>query len=471
MWWTRKEQALTPDQSKYARRNRHSAGRRRHNKDEGPFPVAETTSGIEVSLPNMGSKSTLQQQQQPQEASPCAVPELHSPAHPFLSVAHVLAERRKVHRAQFAATNWSSGEDINAVPKQFSLQGFGPRNHRVPLFGSRRLNTQHEELMFDDAKALLRNKDVSNELQCLRDELEYLDAEITFLLQDRDDIEKCTLRLSPRSTEASPKQQKQQPKTDAAEHAARASCLTFLLQKEQLREALLTECGCRRQLKPTGSSGALTIRPADCHLDGAASIQHICFVQKDQSTSLFVSTDDSTTCHGRLPQQLASRLIAADYDCNELLYLTTGPGGAYFAEFRSGECWWAVPDDELDVLCREWEAPAVVLGPTFTVRDKTGRAYATPSWIIVARDGRVAWKNLPARLHENLQGRVASEAAPAEVALGYGDSYFVRFLDGSVDYNLPAHIVEILEQRGGKDPTSVYMHPELPGDFVIRHGE
>jgi hypothetical protein len=53
--------------------------------------------------------------------------------------------------------------------------------------------------------------------------------------------------------------------------------------------------------------------------------------------------------------------------------------------------------------------------------------------------------------------------------LGYGDSYFVRFLDGSVDYNLPAHMAEAMEDAATRSPTSICLHPELPDDYIVRH--
>ena len=69
-----------------------------------------------------------------------------------------------------------------------------------------------------------------------------------------------------------------------------------------------------------------------------------------------------------------------------------------------------------------------------------------------------------------LKSRLANEAAVEEVALGSGDSYFVRFLDGTVDYCLPAHmgvVCQKLEQEGSA-VTSISLHPNLPYDFVIR---
>jgi hypothetical protein len=62
-------------------------------------------------------------------------------------------------------------------------------------------------------------------------------------------------------------------------------------------------------------------------------------------------------------------------------------------------------------------------------------------------------------------------SAPAEVSLGPGGSYFIRFLDGTVDYCLPAEIAEVCEdiERRGGEITNITLHPEISHDFVIRH--
>ena len=76
--------------------------------------------------------------------------------------------------------------------------------------------------------------------------------------------------------------------------------------------------------------------------------------------------------------------------------------------------------------------------------------------------------NLRAQSHRTLEERMASEAAPVDVSLGFGDSYFVRFLDGTCDYCLAAHVADVIASRS-LDVTSVYLHPDLPNDFVLRH--
>ena len=61
-------------------------------------------------------------------------------------------------------------------------------------------------------------------------------------------------------------------------------------------------------------------------------------------------------------------------------------------------------------------------------------------------------------------------AAPCEVSLGRGGSYFIRFLDGTVDYCLPAvaaDICEEIERRGGV-LTNIVLHGDSY-DYIVRH--
>jgi hypothetical protein len=166
----------------------------------------------------------------------------------------------------------------------------------------------------------------------------------------------------------------------------------------------------------------------------------------------------------------------------DLVYLSTGPMGAYYAEFRSGERWWgtAAEDTEFDAICSEWDVCRVAFGPCSAIvasedgRDhdhhQHGHRHAT-SWIVLAQDGRVAWKNVPSRLHGKLERRLASEVAPGEVSLGPGGSYFVRFLDGTVDYCLTAAAARACRsiEATGSSIASVTLHAELSHDFIIRH--
>ena len=256
-----------------------------------------------------------------------------------------------------------------------------------------------------------------------------------------------------------------------------------------------------------------------CREGGAAThIQQIALLCKEGGTELsfFLGRDQGkSVCWGHLPDRLFRRMqdqgMNPKQSASELAYVATGPMDYYYAEFRSGEAWWgsAVEDRAFHSICTEWDVYRVTFGPCLVVEDDqdgmgcslggggveagsslpTGpmsssspngapsqqqqqpHRHKTSSWVILSRDGRVAWKNIPSRLDRLLQSRVASDAGVAEVSLGCGDSYFCRFLDGTVDYCLPstvAAICEQLESTGSTTITSIALHPELSHDFVIR---
>jgi hypothetical protein len=71
-------------------------------------------------------------------------------------------------------------------------------------------------------------------------------------------------------------------------------------------------------------------------------------------------------------------------------------------------------------------------------------AFASDSWIVIGKDGDVFWKNIPQGLHEIMVSLGSiSAAAPCEVSLGTKGSYFIRFLDGTVEYSLPSFMVDL----------------------------
>jgi hypothetical protein len=247
------------------------------------------------------------------------------------------------------------------------------------------------------------------------------------------------------------------------------------------------------------STVVVTVRPETCRDGGgAATLQHVALLAGSTSPTeaggFFVSRDGihgggagaSATHHksnrayywGHLPDRLFRRMKNAGMDPKhhhacDILYLSTGPMGAYYAEFRSGECWWgsAAEDTEFDALCAEWEVGRVAFGPCSSAVDGRCHEHRATSWIVLGRDGRVAWKNLPSRLHGKLERRLASEVAPAEVSLGAGGTYFVRFADGTVDYSLPVAAARVCRaiEADGSSITSIALHAELPHDFIVRH--
>ena len=350
--------------------------------------------------------------------------------------------------------------------------------------------------LVQDAIALLQQHDVTDELECVKQELSLLDVEISALQADRDDIEKSSMRVA---ISASDTQEGEKPPlalhweishkllkgnlTDSERKSlqeARGSSLTVSLHSKSVRDAFFSYCGYKPSGGSSKTSSFVTLSPHFCATDGEAStIQHISLLMGLPEVGFLLSRDESkSSFYGRLPNRLFRRMQSHGMNpksgAGEILYLSSGPLGCYYVEFRSGDCWWGTSvdddqdDDEFCAICREWDVSRVVFGPGDSIEDPSGHVYRATSWIILARNGRAAWKNIPSRLHHLLEGRMASEAAPAEVALGYGDSYFVRFLDGTVDYCLPAHVADVIEKRQ-LDVTSVYLHPGLAQDVVLRH--
>eukprot|EP00957_Ditylum_brightwellii_P161176 12272310-Ditylum_brightwellii.AAC.1 len=246
------------------------------------------------------------------------------------------------------------------------------------------------------------------------------------------------------------------------------------------------------------------------------------------SGSFFISFDDGTSyCHGALPPRLADRIEreAQKADCNELpslRYLATGPGGSYYTELTNGECWWGTcyNDEKFHNVLSEIDVHRIAFGPCFCEgedekkeeiegsstsddvvlkEDWLGRGQEVVysprirrpkkkmhSWIILGRDGRIVWQNIPARLNYLLSNRGSDMGALYEVSLGRGGSYFVKFMDGTIDYCLPEmedDISEFLENGGTSDNTSgrrkkragdantitsIMLHVDS-SDYIIRH--
>jgi hypothetical protein len=139
--------------------------------------------------------------------------------------------------------------------------------------------------------------------------------------------------------------------------------------------------------------------------------------------------------------------------------------------------WWGsafADDKDFHQILKTWDIYKVVFGPLTTLEDAdTGTVRFVNSWIILGRDGRAAWKNIPRRLQTRLESRLANWAAIAEVSLGPGGSYFCRYLDGSIDYCVSspvANACEYIERNGGMI-TEISLHPEISTDFLIRHTE
>jgi len=240
-------------------------------------------------------------------------------------------------------------------------------------------------------------------------------------------------------------------------------------------------------------------------------------------TTYFLKFDSGKTHHrGDLPSNLVARLYREEKEPGSIKYLSTGcsysattnssrqesTGGrqyrCYYAEFDNGECWWGTnKDDVLDGIFMEMDVHRVAFGTsssnsgnsnggngssnggggttTSTVVDKS-------SWVVIGKDGSVKWKNVPQGLHDVLiatqqentisaittaDDHVTSAAvAPCEISLGIGGTYFIRFLDGRVDYSLPNFVADVFDkfEADGKLIRNVALHVDTY-DCLIRYSK
>jgi hypothetical protein len=416
-----------------------------------------------------------------------------------------------------SATSASAPSPRIITPVIASLAGpdlseFQRRKHRVPI--GNHVNTQ----TFDDTLFLLRSYEVFDERKCVEEEIANVSSEIDALEQDRADLLQKVSFISLVNSSSlddpdtvAPNNESTNNNTqwkDANRLLARAHnlshkervqlqeerglYLTVCMYDAESRDALFEKCGVinsfSKQLKQhfflyESSSTIKEVGPQD-YPDGGglATIQQIAFMKastSDDSLSFVVGKDkDKSLVHGNIPDTLFMRIKRMGLDLKqhvaEIVYLATGPMGSYYAEFRNGACWWGIPgdDDDFDTVCNDakWDVARVAFGPCIILYDAHQQPHYVNSWIIIGRNGRVAWKNVPSRLHNLLERRLSSAPACCEVALGSVGSYFVRFVDGTVDYCLPAEPARVCRslEESGATIMSMSLHPELTHDFVIR---
>lgn len=516
------------------RNNFQGNGRRNNHPRLHRMNVHDTSDGVEVSLDYAkggGPASPLEAREPPQ------VP--YRPE-PVMSMERQLRQRQRVHRSQFSLnfpvhpqsnSNFAWGANIN-MPSQLAHQKqlqnlWRQKDHRIPLRG-----IVPAEPAYEDVLNLLQHSLVSDERTAVQQELELMNLEIEALQQDKEYIQsQCNLQSISPTAARSPQSQSffstnstlsssgwnVQDLLDSARltdsdrrqlESLRGNCVTLCISNPKSKETLLNICGAvmpqvlkshagkQKGRLPPGD--ALTLGPHNCKPGGAASsIRQICLlkdtaphnssgkrgaVPSTQQSGIFVSRDTGKAqVWGRIPPKLFRRMqangSASQCTMGDLVYLSTGPLGCYFAEFRSGETWWgsAVEDDlDFHAVLKSWDVYKVVFGPTAIAEDSERSAtYVLNSWIILGKDGRAAWKNIPRRLHQRLESRLGSWAAISSVSLGPGDSYFCRFLDGSIDYCVSASVAAACDyiERNGGTVTDIALHPEISNDFLIRHRE
>ena len=473
--------------------------------------VDETSNGIEVSFPGSESPATVSRNNRN-----------GMKGNPVISLKERIWERQKVYKSQFstAVSLFSDGKS-----SAMDTKNWRPKGHRVPLLGIASADTAYA-----DALQLLKNAPAVDERTAVQQELSMLETEISSLERDRiwldqsingrsnagrdsgglnkendirtwdthqllkdDAIKKQPLSLLKRNT-----LQKQ-----------RGNSLTIHLSNARTHDVFVHNvCGKQQSARITSlsknDSSITTIIPSNNRSteSAATNFQHVTLLSATGAAmndpGLHFSRDiGQSQIIGKLSDRLDRRLRGQEGEgsavqrpeVGNLLYLSTGSLECYFAKFQSGECWWgsAVEDADFQYIMQSWDVYRVAFGPIETIKvndleqqppstknnSNNYKTLPTNSWIILSHDGGAVWKNLPSRLSNTLESRSPNSAALAEVSLGPGDSYFVRFLDGSIDYSLPSKIAracERIEDRGGKI-TNVCLHPDISHDFIIRHTE
>jgi len=447
--------------------------------------VNETSNGIEVSFP--GSEATMK-------------------AKPVISLKEQIRERQRVYKSQFSTVAPASSDlSSSAVDKN----SWSPNGHRIPLLGITAAETSYA-----DAVQLLKDVPVVDEQAAVQQELTLLETEISSLERDRIWLEQnmngeshgesdsyATNKENVRGSWDAHKLLKddaikKQPLSASERNLLqkhRGNSLTFCLYNPRTQDLFVNSiCGKQQSVRIASlckdDSSITTTMPCNNRsADSAATnLQHVSLLSSMSTMTndpgLYLCRDvGQPKFFGNVPRRLSQRLQdRRGKRAGEIVYLSTGSRGCYFAQFQSGECWWgsAAEDADFQFIMESWDVYRVAFGPigsieVYSRKDNIYKNLPTSSWIILSHDGNAAWKNLPSRLSTLLEQRLANAAAPVEVSLGPGDSYFVRFLDGSIDYSLPSKVAracEQIEERGGKI-TNVSLHPEVSQNFVIRHTE
>lgn len=202
----------------------------------------------------------------------------------------------------------------------------------------------------------------------------------------------------------------------------------------------------------------------------ASSVRNLAVLADEIGTSsFFVSKDDGRSYYNSyLPPRLMERwksesLHDPDSCFGRLRYVSCGPCGSYYAELVSGQSFWSIG--------RHDEAFQLVMDKLHVHRIAFGSFELDSSWIVLSKEGHVVWRNIPLGLQKVLLSREPAQAAPCEISLGYQGSYFIRFLDGEIDYCLPSFMTEVVNRIlwQGAEITSIIMNVDAPDAFIIRH--
>ncbi|KAL7492222.1 hypothetical protein ACHAWT_001393 [Skeletonema menzelii] len=342
-----------------------------------------------------------------------------------------------------------------------------------------------EKLNQSGRDCIYANEEGEESYRLFRQELRKMSNEDLMSIPSMLWIEDVPLESPSLPHQRNPRQMDANFKKLAREH--RGTGLVLLTADTECRNALIEHCY-YAPYKGEGDNLGVSMGKPTLRVDGVATMIHggakylrFCGIigettssnyddhkQSKGGTSYFLKFDGGKTYGHGLPSNLMKRLSREMKELKSIQYLSTGsllhdspPSQSdgeeercYYLEFDGGECWWHVPifqgepDHDLERIFSEVDIHRVAFGSS--ISEGIG---ASASWIVIGKDGSVFYRNIPQGLHDTLTARDMEEthAAPCEVSLGVSGSYFMRFLDGSVDYNLPkfaADVFEKLESQG-----------------------
>ena len=106
---------------------------------------------------------------------------------------------------------------------------------------------------------------------------------------------------------------------------------------------------------------------------------------------------------------------------NYPLVINLGSGNRYFVRFSNGKQVAKATDELKEAICLD-EVNMIAFGPSID------------SYVVLYKDGGVAWSLIPSALRKALCSRTPDDAQLEFVSLGPNDAYFLRFNDDSVQY-------------------------------------
>jgi len=231
-------------------------------------------------------------------------------------------------------------------------------------------------------------------------------------------------------------------------------------------------CTAHKSLRESASF--LELFGMQCVATTSTTTRHLAIMtDEDLSPTFFSSKDDGRShCDGALPSRLLERMREGQEQdgsnpsmFGDIRYLSMGPNDSYYVELVSGQCYWGIGryDESFQNVVNDMNIHRVAFG-SFEMDS---------SWTLISKEGQIAWRNIPPRLHGLLLRREEDQAAPCEISLGSEGAYFIRFLDGEIDYCLPCFADEMASQilSRGAEISNIILNANVPDAFIIRHTE